>query len=175
MKLPLASLIVLGALAPACSKNATPTPPAVPDALKTRANDVVVAKAYAKGVQIYECKEAKWTLAGPEAELTDDKGVRIGRHFAGPTWEWSDGSRVKGELVQRADAPKADAVPWLLLRANGTEGKGALERVTAIQRVDTDGGKAPASGCDATSAPGARASVPYTATYYFYAPSASQG
>jgi hypothetical protein len=41
--------------------------------------------------------------------------------------------------------------------------------VKFIQRVQTEGGAAPATGCDADH-PGATARVPYTAVYHFYTP-----
>jgi hypothetical protein len=72
-----------------------------------------------------------------------------------------------GEVRQKVDAPDADAVPWLLLKAKSTEGTGGLAAVTSIQRVDTAGGKAPAGGCEEGRA-GARERVAYRATYYFY-------
>jgi hypothetical protein len=155
--------LALAPFAAGCKKPEPPAP-AVPDALKAPAGEVVVVKALAKGAQVYECKDDKWVLSGPEAELTDESGAHIGRHSAGPTWELADGSKVVGELVQKADAPDAQAIPWLLLRAKSTEGKGTLTRVTSIQRVDTVGGKAPAS-CGGQP----KLSVPYSATYYFYA------
>jgi hypothetical protein len=39
--------------------------------------------------------------------------------------------------------------------------------VTFIHRLETAGGKAPATGCDASHV-GETARVDYTATYYFY-------
>jgi hypothetical protein len=39
------------------------------------------------------------------------QGKRIGGHYAGPTWEANDGSKVVGEVLQRADAPRPGAVP----------------------------------------------------------------
>ena len=149
--------------AAACTK-AQPPAPSVPDALKAPAGEVVVVKAFAKGSQIYDCKDDKWVLNAPDAELTDERGAHLGRHYAGPTWELADGSKVVGEVAQKSDAPDAQAIPWLLLRAKSAEGNGALGKVTSIQRLDTVGGKAPAS-CGGQ----VRLSVPYSATYYFYA------
>jgi len=48
-------------------------------------------------------------------------------------------------------------------------GSGVLSPVTSIQRVNTKGGKAPATGCDAASA-NKELRVPYSADYLFYAP-----
>jgi hypothetical protein len=165
-QMPTLRLFALAIVLGACSKATPPlAPPAAPQAIKPDGAEIVVAKAFATGSQVYECRDAKWTLSGPDAELKDERGTRIGRHFAGPTWELSDGSKVVAEVVQRADAPVPDAVPWLLLRAKTVEGKGALDRITFIQRVDTVGGRAPAAPCSAEP----RLAVPYSATYYFYA------
>ncbi len=48
-------------------------------------------------------------------------------------------------------------------------GGGYLSTFMYAQRVQTDGGVAPASGCDLTTQ-GADASVPYQANYLFYSP-----
>jgi hypothetical protein len=154
---------------------ATPdiAPPNVPDALKPSTGEVLATRAAARGVQIYECQSSgepaafAWKLVGPDAELLDAGGKRIGKHYAGPTWESADGSKVIGELQQKADAPEGKGIPWLLLKAKSNEGTGAFAKVTSIQRVDTVGGKAPSTPCDAKN-PGARQRVAYEATYYFY-------
>ncbi|HJZ87974.1 MAG TPA: DUF3455 domain-containing protein [Polyangia bacterium] len=149
------------------------TPPSVSAPLRAPDDERVVLRADARGVQIYDCRMAldgsgwEWVLRGPEADLRGDPGRVIVRHYAGPTWEAADGSKVVGELVRRLPAPKREAVPWLLLRAQKTEGSGVLAGVTWIQCVDTQGGQAPALGCDGGHA-GASARVPYRATYYFY-------
>jgi len=167
------SLAAILALA-GCGRSApTPLqPPTVPEALRAPAGEVVTAKAAAKGSQVYECQAAEggyaWKLVGPDAELSDAAGARMGKHYAGPTWEALDGSKVVGAVAKKADAPDPGAVPWLLLTAKSTEGAGTFAKVTSIQRVDTAGGVAPAGGCDGAST-GKRQSVPYTATYYFYA------
>jgi hypothetical protein len=124
----------------------------------------------ADGVQIYAC-EAKgqgfeWVFKAPEANLFDKQGLQVGTHFAGPTWKAGDGSTVVGEVAARADAPAGGAIPWLLLRAKSHEGSGVLSTVAFIRRVDTKGGIAPASGCDATRS-GAQARVRYYALYQF--------
>jgi len=125
-----------------------------------------------KGAQIYTCQAKaaepsafEWVLKAPEAELFDVSGAKIGRHFAGPTWESADGSRVVGEVMQRSPVP--GAIPWLLLRAKSNEGSGTLAGAKYIQRLDTKGGVAPSSGCDAEHA-GAEARVDYSAAYDFW-------
>src|SRR5579859_2818600 len=98
------------------------TPPNVPDSLKPPPSETVATKAAARGVQIYECQAAPsdaagyaWKLVAPDAELMDQDGKRVGKHYAGPTWEAADGSKVVGEMKQRVDAPDGQGIPWLLL------------------------------------------------------------
>jgi hypothetical protein len=63
----------------------------------------------------------------------------------------------------------AASVPWLLLQATSHGGSGTLASAQYVQRLDTDGGVAPASGCD-VDASGAVLKVPYTADYFFFGP-----
>jgi hypothetical protein len=172
-----AASLFLAGCSGAQEATATPgdlTAPSTPEAIAAPGDQVVLLKAGASGAQIYVCKAGAedaatfaWSLKAPEADLLDDKGSKIGKHYAGPTWEAADGSKVVGEKKAQADAPEAGAIPWLLLTAKSSEGAGVMAGVKTIQRVDTHGGKAPAEGCDAAHA-GAEARVPYTATYYFH-------
>jgi Protein of unknown function (DUF3455) len=138
----------------------------------------IVLVAHASGSQIYVCQagtdqKLSWTLKGPEAELSDDSGKNIGRHFAGPTgptWRLNEGSEVTGKKDTSEDAPDAGAIPWLRLRATGHSGNGVFAKVTTIQRIHTKGGQPPATGCD-DSHRGAEVKSSYSADYYFYAPS----
>jgi len=146
----------------------------VPDKLKPGANESVAMIVPARGVQIYECRAKKgqvggyeWAFVAPEADLFDARGNRIGRHYAGPHWESTDGSKILGTLKERADAPVADAIPWLLLAAKSVGRDGSFSKVTSIQRVNTVGGVAPTGGCSQAAA-GTPARVNYTADYYFF-------
>ena len=129
---------------------------------------------HATGTQNYTCQSTAtgyaWTLVAPWATLVDDKGKQLMTHFAGPTWQAKDGSKVVGARVDGVTV-SPNAIPWLLLRAAsvspGPDGDARLERTTFIQRVNTTGGLAPTSGCDAAHV-GAASNVPYTADYYFY-------
>ena len=128
-------------------------------------------QADAKGVQIYACQiaetgEAKWVLSAPEAELFDAAGNLAGKHYAGPTWELVDGSKVAGTKLSEHTGD-AGAIPWLVLRATTHEGQGSLANVTFIIRKNTSGGLAPATGCDAAHG-GDTVRVPYGAVYAFY-------
>lgn len=125
---------------------------------------------HGKGVQLYDCALSDgrygWKPAGPDAVLTDEAGQVRGRHFAGPSWQALDGSRVIGAVVQSIPAPRADAVPWLVLAARTHAQPGILDRVAFILRLDTVGG-VPVPGRCADSSVGTRAKVPYEATYVF--------
>ena len=149
--------------------------PEVPDSLKAPAGEEVILTAHATGVQIYVCQaeteqKSAWVLKAPEAELTDTTGKQIVHHFGGPAWQHIDGSEVTGKVVAKQDAPKADAIPWLLLSAASHTGEGVLARVTTIQRIGTEGGLPPkASDCN-VSANGKESRIAYSADYYFCAP-----
>jgi hypothetical protein len=147
----------------------------IPDSLKVPSNQSLLFKAAAKGVQIYICTakaesktDFEWTLKAPMADLFTDRGVLLGKHYAGPTWELtSDGSQVVGVVSNKVNAPQKDAIPLLLLKAKSYQGTGMMSSVNWIQRLDTLGGKAPVTGCDLTHQQ-AEVRVPYTANYYFY-------
>jgi hypothetical protein len=147
---------------------------AVAALLEPPSNQVLSFSALADGVQIYQCAMQKddaahfsWTLKAPDAVLRSNSGELSGKHYAGPTWEASDGSKVVGELVAKADAPASDSIPWLLLRAKSTAGAGVFSEVTFIQRLRTHSGNAPATGCDESQV-GKEVRVPYSAVYRFY-------
>jgi hypothetical protein len=145
----------------------------VPAQLQPPAGEQLMLQVHAKGEQVYTCKGEgatfTWTLKGPEAQLFDQDGKEFGKHFAGPSWEAKDGSRVTGKAVANAASPDAKAIPWLLVNIVSHEGSGVLSRATTIQRINTEGGKAPAAGCDAGRA-GQEVRVGYSADYLFYAP-----
>jgi len=155
-----------------------PPGPDVPETIAAPANEDVVLVAHASGSQIYVCQagtdqKLSWSLKGPEAELSDDSGKNIGRHFAGPTgptWRLNEGSEVTGKKDTSEDAPDAGAIPWLRLKSTGHSGSGDFAKVTTIQRIHTKGGQPPATGCD-DSHGRAEVKSPYSADYYFYAPS----
>ena len=148
--------------------------PEVPESLRAPAGEEVILVAHAKGTQIYTCQAGaeqkfSWVFKAPEADLTDESGKKIAHHFAGPTWKHMDGSEVTGKVVAKQDAPKSDAIPWLLLKAATHTGEGVFSQVTSIQRIHTEGGLAPeANSCNATAS-GKESRSAYSADYYFYA------
>ena len=124
--------------------------PTVPDSIQAPAGEELVLMARATGFQIYVCPpdadgKPAWTLKAPEAELFDEQGKSIGKHFGGPTWQLNDGSQITGKLAAKVDAPDPKAIPWLLVTVTGHSGSGKLSGVTSIQRVNTVGGLAPAA------------------------------
>jgi hypothetical protein len=145
----------------------------VPKQIQPPAKEQLLLQVHAKGDQVYTCKsdagQFTWTLKAPDAQLFDKDGKPFGKHFAGPSWEASDGSRVTGKAAANAPSPDADSIPWLLVNIVSHDGSGVLSSATTIQRLNTKGGKAPASGCDASHV-GQEVRVPYSADYFFYAP-----
>ena len=145
----------------------------IPPTLQPPVNEKLIFQLHATGDQIYSCKSEgglfNWTLKAPDAQLFDIKGQPFGKHFAGPTWQANDGSRVIGKLVATVDSPDAESIPWLLVKVVTHTGNGILARATTIQRLHTQGGKAPSDGCDSDHVD-QEARVHYSADYLFYAP-----
>lgn len=170
------SALGLSALLAACASAPTTAPQApLPDNLKPSATEAAMGTLAARGVQVYECRVKKdnpgaveWAFVAPEADLFDGAGRKVGTHYAGPHWESNDGSKIVGAVKARADAPLAGAIPWLLLATKSVGPAGSLAKVSAIQRINTTGGVAPADGCSMASV-GAKARVAYTADYVLLA------
>ena len=142
-----------------------------PPEIRPQSEERLFLQVHAKGDQIYTCKgdgtQFTWTLKAPDAKLFDKDGKPFGKHFAGPSWEANDGSRVTGKAVANT-SPDPDSIPWLLIKVISHDGSGVLSPASSIQRLNTKGGKAPASGCDASHV-GQEVRVPYSADYFFYA------
>jgi hypothetical protein len=148
--------------------------PPVPGPLRVPADQALIKQLHGVGVQIYECQPTKndpaqfeWAFRGPEANLLTKGSRVVGKHYAGPTWEASDGSRVVAEAVGGSPSPKPNSIPWLLLRARATAGNGLFTHVQFIQRLNTVGGSVPAMGCRREQA-GQQLRAAYSADYLFY-------
>jgi hypothetical protein len=169
--IPLALALTLGlasALA-ALAADKKPDQSDVPAELRVPAGYERVLKTEGLGVQVYDCADGAWKLREPAAEIVDRRGNRtVAIHYLGPTWQSvRDGSKVVGTAKARRDAPNPlHDIPWLLVQATSSVGPGELAVVAYIQRLDTVGGVAPAGPC----ATGRSTSVPYRATYDFWAP-----
>ena len=162
--------------APSITKDSCPAD--TPAALAPAADQNLVHILDATGTQDYACMAMgtsyAWTLVGPDADLFElhDATTVVGHHSAGPTWSYKDGSSVVGMKVA-ASTVDPTAVAWLLLTETSQSGPGLMASITSIQRLETTGGMAPTTGCDASHV-GATSNVPYTATYYFYATQGGQ-
>ena len=126
-----------------------------------------ILEVHAEGAQIYECMAAKdgklrWQFREPIAALFLN-GKTIGRHYAGPAWELSDGSAVTGKVASRAPGATSKDIPWLKLDAASHTGSGQLSGATIIQRINTRGGVIEGD----CSSPGSLLSVPYSGDYVF--------
>ena len=127
----------------------------------------------ARGDHVFECRQVAinpdrfaWTFVAPDATLYD-QGLPVGRQVQPYLWEsTSDRSSVSGAMRSRQDAGSAN-LPWALFRAASPAEAGLFAGVTSVQRVNTSGGVAPATGCDAGHV-GEEARVAFTADDYFY-------
>lgn len=169
-------------------------PPEVPATLEVPDGFRVFFTAHAIGTQNYICLPAPagvaWKLVGPQATLYQAQRRGLGQqqatHYlsanpvenglARPTWQHSfDSSKVWGRAVASSTDPnfvQAGAIPWLLVQVAGTEegptGGSFLTDAAFVQRINTAGGAAPATGCATTADVGALALVPYAADYVFF-------
>jgi hypothetical protein len=153
------SIVAASALAGAASAQ-------VPPAIAAPGESAVVT-LHAEGAQVYECKAGSdgklaWAFREPIATLLLD-GKTVGRHYAGPIWEYVDGSSVHGKAVANAPGATGNDIPWLKLEVIGRRGTGALANADFVQRINTSGGvlRGP---CEQA---GALRSAPYSADYVF--------
>ena len=149
-------------------------PSEIPSAIAVPSGTVLAMTLKGAGLQHYECRARAdaaggydWVFVAPEAVLKDQRDAIVGRHFAGPTWEYGDGSQVTGKAIATSVAPQPGNIPWLLLKATAAGTPGVLAGVTYVQRTNTSGGTVPSDVCSAATS-GAKKSVRYTADYRFY-------
>jgi hypothetical protein len=172
------------------------TVPPVPPRLQVPAGHSLFFKAHAVGTQNYVCAPAAtpsgvgWKFFAPEATLFQtffgQFSQQLATHFLSPnpdeagtaraTWQHSiDTSRVWARMIEQSSDPayvEPGAIPWFLLLVvgaeDGPEGGSFLTPAVYIQRLNTSGGIAPATGCDAATNIGTIALVPYETDYFFY-------
>ena len=160
----LAALAVLLLSDSLVSAAAAETP--VPDAIAAP-GEAIILTLHAEGAQVYDCKAGSdgklgWAFREPIATLMAD-GKTVGRHYAGPNWEYSDGSAVVGKAAGNAPGATPSDIPWLKLAVVSQRGNGVLSGITTVQRINTQGGKLDG----ACEKPGSTRSVPYSADYVF--------
>ena len=129
--------------------------------------ETAVVTLHAQGAQLYECAATKdgnfaWSFREPIAALLLD-GKTVGRHYAGPNWEYMDGSAVVAKVAGRAPGATPKDIPWLKLAVTQHRGKGMFSDVTTIQRINTAGGVMEG----ACSTVGTFYSAPYATDYVF--------
>lgn len=152
--------------------NSTTELPNIPDEVKVPDGNVLLLRAYGRGVQIYNCPFVDPPPATPHAILLkgdSDEGDLVAIHFKGPSWQAMDGSIVVGDgpSAKHFVAPDSDGVDWLLVPAKSTAGNGLFSKVTFIQRLFTDGGKPSLAGCTQVQDQ-SQELVEYSAQYLFY-------
>jgi Protein of unknown function (DUF3455) len=165
------------------------TPPPVPSNIRVPAGNKAFLKGFAVGTQNYICLPSgagfAWAFFGPQATLFDDDDKQIITHFLSPnpvesgtpraTWQHSRDTSTVWAMVAPFSTPvfvTPGAIPWLLLEVVGdqdgpTDGY-KLTETTFIQRLNTSGGVAPATGCAVSADVGKKALVDYEADYFFY-------
>jgi hypothetical protein len=167
-------------------------PPLPPDLEAVPPPHRVAFVGHAVGTQNYVCLPSgaglAWTLFTPQATLFRRNGQQLTTHFFSPNpdpddnravraaWQHSqDSSTVWGRVTDAssdANFVAAGAIPWLTVETAGVQdgptGGGQMTAITFIQRLNTVGGSAPATGCGVAADIGRRAFVPYRADYFFY-------
>ncbi|HUB10053.1 MAG TPA: DUF3455 domain-containing protein [Myxococcales bacterium] len=170
--------VVVALAAVALGDSAPARCPAIPAALPAKLAAPrglrLALQLSASGTQTYACQRgsggaAGWSAAVPSAELRrcEPTGAVVGKHSAGPTWTWTDGSRFVGDKAAVRSAPSPEGpqnVAWLAVPRKEGSRSGALAPMVFVQRVDTAGGAPPSTACT----PGQSVSVPYRAVYLFY-------
>ena len=171
------------------------TPPPVPDNIQVPAGNEAFLLGRGVGTQNYVCQPASslgrvaWTLFTPQATLFNDQGAQLTTHFFSPnpfeftpgplanglvraTWQDSVDTSIVWAKAIGAATVNPDAIAWVLLEMAGVQagptGGRTLAVTTFVQRLNTVGGLAPATGCDIPTDVGNKAFVPYTADYFFY-------
>ena len=172
MKLLVTGLAALAAAVPLSGiATAAPATPDVPGGIAVPEGNKPFLVGHADGVQIYRCNGASWALLAPRANLYGDNGKLIATHFAGPSWQAIDGSKVVGRRSKDPVTVDPTAIPWLLLEPTsvnaGPDGD-RLGGTTYIQRIETTGGLASAAPACTADTAGDEAEVPYTADYVFW-------
>ena len=170
-----------------------PKAPPVPSSIEVPAGNAPFLIRHAVGTQNYVCLPSSsspsgfaWTLFTPQAIVLNNGDKQVMTHFFSPnpgesgtvrpTWQHSlDSSTVWAKPFPPSWDPayvEPGAVAWLLLEVKGSQegpnGGDTLTDATFIQRVNTSGGLAPATGCSSLQEVGTAKYIPYAADYVFF-------
>ena len=180
------------ALQAAPHAHALQQPPPVPTEIQVPEGNRLLRVGHAIGTQNYIClpatmKPVDWVLLGPQATLFNAHDRQVMTHFQSPNFDetgapmrptWQDSSDTTAVWAKKTGETSdpayvaLDAIAWLRLeivgRDLGSRGRGSFQNATFIQRLNTSGGKAPATGCTDATHIGARVQVPYEADYFFF-------
>lgn len=146
----------------------------LPALIQVATANTLVLETKASGTIEYQCSKEKdpltaykWIMVGPNAELTDEAGEKVGDYTGPPArWAHKDGSFVTGSQV--AVSPNGSKnIPLQLVKTDVSGGLGALTAISYVQRVNTQGGVAPSKKCTADNE-GEKAEVSYKAEYWFW-------
>ena len=139
--------------------------------IKVPSTHVPTLQLASRGVQIFRCEKrdagSVWVFRQPQADLLDAGGKTIGKHGANFSFEHDDGSRLVSTIAAYDEASKPTDLRWLLLTTRSF-GKGALESITHVQRVNTSGGMPPAR-CEVSQL-NQLLRVDFTSDFVFYRP-----
>lgn len=134
-----------------------------------------VATFFAEGIQKYKAQPKagsspvtyEWVFVAPQADLYDATNKKAGTHSAGPTWQLYGGTdSIYGKQfspAKSAPSPDPGSIDWLQLMQKKAP-TGVFANVEYIQRIATEGGKAPATPPTSASE---TIDVHYTAIYRF--------
>lgn len=162
--------------------------PPVPPGLEVPAGNQAFLLGHGVGTQNYACQPAAslgrvaWTLFTPQASLFTDQGEQLITHFSSPNpaeggivrVSWQDSQDTSAVWARATAVATVDpnAIPSVRLevigRQAGPNGGNTLVGTTFIQRLSTQGGLAPSTGCSQLTDVGHKAFIPYTAEYVFY-------
>ena len=151
----------------------------IPAAVALPPGSTRVATFYAVGVQKYRARikagsnpvTYEWALVAPDARLFNASNEWVGTHGAGPFWALSPQDSLFAQHfapARTAPSPDPGSIDWLLLRPReGRVPTGMFASVAFIQRIATQGGKAPATP---PSSLNDTVDVKYKAVYRFSRP-----
>ncbi len=143
----------------------------MPAGIQIPQGNVFLFSLFGSGVLTYACPITAASVEEPMIILSNQTGGRsAGTHYAnndGLYWENLTGNAVLATPLVKVPSPINPQMnaPWVLLKAQAHIGIGQFNRVTFIQRVQTNGGLPNAANC----LPGqTEQSSPFSLLYLFY-------